>query len=204
MTSRRSVIAEAPIDQQHVAIGRDRDQRARQRVDVMRDALFARRCARRRAPGGLPGCATSWRRRWASGPAASVETTPTRNGRKAAMRTAPLSRRRERGVERGARHREGNDLDGRRPCRPARRRETAASVAAVIASSTPLTPAISAASTTTRPAFAAKRLTRPVKARFGAQIGPREASREAPRRFVLADVARHRAAPRRSRRRPPP
>ena len=66
---------------------------------------------------------------------------------------------------------------------PASTARNGASVAAVIASSTAFTRAIAAASTTTRPALSAKRLTRPVNARSSDKFGParRSARRRPPR-----------------------
>ena len=59
------------------------------------DALLRRRCARRSAPAAPRARARSWRRSRASGPAAVVETTPTRIGRNGVnRRSRPAAPRR--------------------------------------------------------------------------------------------------------------
>ena len=187
MTSRRSVIAEAPIDQQRVAIGGDGGQRAGQGVRLVRDALFAHDARAGRLQ-------TVFQDAQRLGDDAGFQ--PRQQGRDDAdaQRTKGgdahrvLSRRRERSLERVARHGEGNDLDGRHHIARrdgAKRRQRGGGDR--------LVDSIDAGDfrgvDDDQAGFRGEKIDAAGEGALRAQIGPRQADGEAPRRFILADIA---------------
>ena len=197
MTSRRSVIAEAPKTIDQSASERGAQAPARERRAVVR-----RRAPRAttRAPAGASR-ASRMRSVLSTTlgfrPGSSVETTPTRSGRNGATDTRRSPAAASAACERAALGGEGNDLDRRRPCRRPRRRDTARASPRVIASSTALT-AVDRGARRRRPARprSANRLTRPVKARSSAQMRRRRAARPDVGRPRPRRRRRARAAPR--------
>ena len=100
MTSRRSVMAEAPNTTSASQRSLDRAQRLGERVRLVRARAAPRRCARR--PGASRASRTPSVLSTTLGfrPGSSVETTPTRSGRKGATDTRRRARRRAGRLER--------------------------------------------------------------------------------------------------------